>query len=65
MPGRVFYLSTLLFFPLGLLPPLTLGCRWWSVFWVLFTAKSSGNGTEEAMLYTQVRLALFHSKSFR
>jgi len=27
--------------------------RWWSVFWVLFTAKSNGNGTEEAMLYTQ------------
>ena len=28
--------------------------RWWSVFWVLFTAKASGQGSEEAMLYTQV-----------
>jgi collagen type III alpha len=27
--------------------------RWWSVFWVLFTAKSSGSGTEDAMLYIQ------------
>ncbi|KAF5379411.1 hypothetical protein D9615_006498 [Tricholomella constricta] len=27
--------------------------EWWSVFWVLFTAKANGNGTEEAMLYTQ------------
>lgn len=28
--------------------------RWWSVFWVLFTAKASGNGSEDALLYTQV-----------
>ncbi|KAG6884398.1 hypothetical protein C0993_011594 [Termitomyces sp. T159_Od127] len=27
--------------------------EWWSVFWVLFTAKASGQGSEEAMLYTQ------------
>ncbi|KAI0923534.1 hypothetical protein AcW1_006465 [Taiwanofungus camphoratus] len=27
--------------------------EWWSVFWVLFTAKSSGTGTEDAVLYTQ------------
>ncbi|KAJ7746797.1 hypothetical protein DFH07DRAFT_832418 [Mycena maculata] len=27
--------------------------EWWSVFWVLFTAKANGNGTEDAMLYTQ------------
>jgi hypothetical protein len=32
-----------------------LAFRWWSVFWVLFTAKSNGNGTDEALLYTQVR----------
>ena len=30
--------------------------RWWSVFWVLFTAKSNGQGPEDALLYTQVRL---------
>ncbi|KAI0091449.1 hypothetical protein BDY19DRAFT_991155 [Irpex rosettiformis] len=29
--------------------------EWWSVFWVLFTAKSSGNGPEEALLYTQAQ----------
>ncbi|KAG5643063.1 hypothetical protein DXG03_001620 [Asterophora parasitica] len=28
--------------------------EWWSVFWVLFTAKANGSGTEEAMLYTQI-----------
>ncbi|KAK7685755.1 hypothetical protein QCA50_011101 [Cerrena zonata] len=27
--------------------------EWWSVFWVLFTAKSSGTGPEDAILYTQ------------
>ncbi|KIP05563.1 hypothetical protein PHLGIDRAFT_92003, partial [Phlebiopsis gigantea 11061_1 CR5-6] len=27
--------------------------EWWSVFWVLFSAKSSGTGGEEALLYTQ------------
>ncbi|KAJ7626296.1 hypothetical protein DFH06DRAFT_737563 [Mycena polygramma] len=27
--------------------------EWWSVFWVLFTAKANGNGTDDAMLYTQ------------
>ncbi|KAJ6624852.1 hypothetical protein B0H10DRAFT_1871923 [Mycena sp. CBHHK59/15] len=27
--------------------------EWWSVFWVLFTAKANGNGTEDAMVYTQ------------
>ncbi|THH28681.1 hypothetical protein EUX98_g5500 [Antrodiella citrinella] len=25
--------------------------EWWSVFWVLFTAKSSGTGSEDALLY--------------
>lgn len=30
-------------------------CRWWSVFWVLFTAKANGTGSDEALLYTQVR----------
>jgi hypothetical protein len=30
--------------------------RWWSVFWVLFTAKSSGSGSDDAILYTQVRM---------
>jgi collagen type III alpha len=32
--------------------------RWWSVFWVLFSAKANGNGTEDAMLYTQVCVRL-------
>ncbi|KAF9068433.1 hypothetical protein BDP27DRAFT_1421963 [Rhodocollybia butyracea] len=27
--------------------------EWWSVFWVLFTAKANGNGTEDALIYTQ------------
>ncbi|KAF8075199.1 hypothetical protein FPV67DRAFT_620427 [Lyophyllum atratum] len=27
--------------------------EWWSVFWVLFTAKANGSGPDEAMLYTQ------------
>ncbi|KAG6909794.1 hypothetical protein DXG01_015287 [Tephrocybe rancida] len=27
--------------------------EWWSVFWVLFTAKANGHGSDEAMLYTQ------------
>ncbi|KAJ7282027.1 hypothetical protein C8J57DRAFT_88536, partial [Mycena rebaudengoi] len=31
--------------------------EWWSVFWVLFTAKANGNGTEDAMLYTQAHQA--------
>ncbi|KAF8141382.1 hypothetical protein EV363DRAFT_1412840 [Boletus edulis] len=30
--------------------------EWWSVFWVLFTAKSNGAGTEDAMVYTQAGL---------
>ncbi|KAF5338035.1 hypothetical protein D9758_014260 [Tetrapyrgos nigripes] len=27
--------------------------EWWSVFWVLFTAKANGSGSEEALIYTQ------------
>ncbi|KAJ6581087.1 hypothetical protein B0H19DRAFT_1113560 [Mycena capillaripes] len=27
--------------------------EWWSVFWVLFTAKANGNASEDAMIYTQ------------
>ncbi|KAI0247909.1 hypothetical protein BJV78DRAFT_1285203 [Lactifluus subvellereus] len=27
--------------------------EWWSVFWVLFQAKNSGNGSEDALLYTR------------
>ncbi|KAJ3905995.1 hypothetical protein F5879DRAFT_689872 [Lentinula edodes] len=27
--------------------------EWWSVFWVLFTAKASGNGSDDALIYTQ------------
>ncbi|KAH7921183.1 hypothetical protein BV22DRAFT_1038942 [Leucogyrophana mollusca] len=26
--------------------------EWWSVFWVLFTAKSNGTGPDDAMIYT-------------
>ncbi|KAI9507670.1 hypothetical protein F5148DRAFT_999071 [Russula earlei] len=29
--------------------------EWWSVFWVLFQAKNSGNGSEDALLYHKVR----------
>ncbi|KAJ7272599.1 hypothetical protein B0H12DRAFT_1228622 [Mycena haematopus] len=31
--------------------------EWWSVFWVLFTAKANGNGPDEAMLYTHHQAA--------
>ena len=31
-----------------------LNRRWWSVFWVLVTAKSNVHGPEKAMLYTHV-----------
>ncbi|KAJ3476656.1 hypothetical protein NLI96_g11015 [Meripilus lineatus] len=27
--------------------------EWWSVFWVLFAAKSSGQASDDALLYTQ------------
>ncbi|KAJ7582260.1 hypothetical protein C8J56DRAFT_245729 [Mycena floridula] len=27
--------------------------EWWSVFWVLFTAKANGHGPDDAMIYTQ------------
>ena len=31
-------------------------CRWWSVFWVLFSAKNSGSGSEDAMVVVQVSI---------
>ncbi|KAI0676144.1 hypothetical protein C8Q78DRAFT_964327 [Trametes maxima] len=31
--------------------------EWWSVFWVLFTAKSNGQGPDDALLYTQHQIA--------
>ncbi|TFY65668.1 hypothetical protein EVG20_g5412, partial [Dentipellis fragilis] len=30
--------------------------EWWSVFWVLFQAKSSGQGTDDSLLYTQYHI---------
>ncbi|KAF9233744.1 hypothetical protein BU15DRAFT_53469 [Melanogaster broomeanus] len=30
--------------------------EWWSVFWVLFTAKSNGAGPDDALVYTQHQL---------
>ncbi|KAG6811308.1 hypothetical protein H0H92_008065 [Tricholoma furcatifolium] len=27
--------------------------EWWSVFWVLFTAKANGHGSDDAIIYTQ------------
>ncbi|KAH9941966.1 hypothetical protein B0H21DRAFT_824299 [Amylocystis lapponica] len=43
--------------PLNSEPPINakqgLLFEWWSVFWVLFTAKSSGSGTDDALAYTQ------------
>ncbi|KAI0737354.1 hypothetical protein C8Q80DRAFT_330501 [Daedaleopsis nitida] len=38
---------------LSLVENLSHITRWWSVFWVLFTAKSNGNGSDDALLYTQ------------
>lgn len=29
--------------------------RWWSVFWVLFQAKSNGGGSEDGLVYIHVR----------
>ena len=29
--------------------------RWWTVFWVIFTARNSGIGLEEARIYNKVR----------
>ncbi|KAK7031491.1 hypothetical protein R3P38DRAFT_2701217 [Favolaschia claudopus] len=37
--------------------------EWWSVFWVLFTAKANGNGTDDAMLYTHHQAAQAAMKS--
>ncbi|KAF7309511.1 hypothetical protein MIND_00321900 [Mycena indigotica] len=37
--------------------------EWWSVFWVLFTAKANGNGSEDAMLYTQHQAQLAAMRS--
>lgn len=39
--------------------PVLVHRRWWSVFWVLFTAKNgNGNGSEDAQIYVEVgRLA--------
>ncbi|EJD08563.1 MFS general substrate transporter [Fomitiporia mediterranea MF3/22] len=31
--------------------------EWWSVFWVLFSAKSNNSGSEDAMLYMQNHMA--------
>lgn len=30
--------------------------EWWSVFWTLFTAKNSGTGSDEALIYTQYQV---------
>ncbi|KAK2464043.1 hypothetical protein APHAL10511_003987 [Amanita phalloides] len=32
--------------------------EWWSVFWVLFSAKANGHGSEDALLYTQASQAM-------
>ncbi|KAG1787495.1 uncharacterized protein HD556DRAFT_1246775 [Suillus plorans] len=34
--------------------------EWWSVFWVLFTAKSNGTGTDDAMVYTHHQMQQQH-----
>ncbi|KAJ3821816.1 hypothetical protein F5880DRAFT_763883 [Lentinula raphanica] len=31
--------------------------EWWSVFWVLFTAKANGNGSDDALTYTNYQAA--------
>ena len=38
--------------------------RWWSVFWVLFQAKSGG-GSEDALVYTQVCRYLSFLRCYR
>lgn len=38
-----------------LIPASSLPHRWWSVFWVLFQAKNSGSGSDDAILYHKVR----------
>lgn len=38
--------------------------EWWSVFWVLFTAKANGTGSEEALLYTSVRRLFYYLLGF-
>ena len=39
--------------------------EWWSVFWTLFTAKNSGTGSDEALIYTQVRFfGLYYAFTF-
>jgi len=66
MPARVCFLSKILIrcSLLVLLTVCTLlfsilnrSSRWWSVFWVLFQAKSNplGSATDDALTYTQVR----------
>ncbi|THU94912.1 hypothetical protein K435DRAFT_798545 [Dendrothele bispora CBS 962.96] len=39
--------------------------EWWSVFWVLFTAKANGGGSEEALLYTQYQAQQTASRAAR
>ncbi|KAG6336000.1 hypothetical protein ID866_3095 [Astraeus odoratus] len=39
--------------------------EWWSVFWVLFTAKNNGSGTDDAMVYTQHQLQQANMKQLR
>lgn len=45
--------------PQDSIPPINarqgLLFEWWSVFWVLFQAKSNTGGSEDGLLYTQVR----------
>ena len=51
-----FYSSTP-FFILSILLMLMATCRWWSVFWLFFNAKTSGHGPDHVMTYYHVRFS--------
>jgi hypothetical protein len=36
--------------------------RWWSVFWVLFQAKSNGGGSDDGLMYINVSRSPYHSR---
>ncbi|KAI6023326.1 hypothetical protein EDC04DRAFT_298215 [Pisolithus marmoratus] len=39
--------------------------EWWTVFWVLFTAKNNGNGNDDAMVYVQHQLQQANMRQLR
>lgn len=39
--------------------------EWWTVFWVLFTAKNNGHGNDDALVYTQHQLQQANVRQLR